>query len=290
MPATFCGSCGRRGKEERLPRGWKACDDIVLCVRCRRQRYRRFRSVRVAVEEPIGCTLPELRVAAAESGMHSITRNGSWDAQIAEGRPVLRVLVANRWCELHLKDAAWRAGQRTAFEKIASGEAAGELLFYGAPTDGARRNRPHGDPHPHAEYVCRIVAWLPREQAGDAGRPPALRDWPDRLDPSACRIEEMGIADLREAVRANRVSFPSQVPTFPKHDRPDLQPKLAHLYFVMGWNCKAIGGRYRLTPQRVRRILEIWKCRAAQTGYIQHIPPPAAFEAACGTAKPRTGH
>ena len=78
---------------------------------------------------------------------------------------------------------------------------------------------------------------------------------------------------LREAVRANHVSFPSPVPTFKRHDRPDLQWKLVQLYFVFGWSCESIARRYGLIHQRVRQILKIWKQRAVEMGYIQYIPP-----------------
>jgi hypothetical protein len=165
---------------------------------------------------------------------------------------------------LRLKTAAWGAAQRTAYEKIASGEAPGELLFYRKPT---------GDFNPQSGIMCRIVAWLPRDRMdGARGSPDALRDRPGQLDPGGCRIEEIPIADLREAIRANRVSFPSQVPTFPKHDRPDLQRQLAQLYFVLGWNCSAIGTRYGLAPARIRQILDRWRRRAVSAGYIQEIP------------------
>jgi|SRR5271170_2620232 len=91
--------------------------------------------------------------------------------------------------------------------------------------------------------------------------------------PISPRLDEMSLDDLRRAVRANRVSFPSQAPTFVKHDRPDLQWKFAQLYFVLGWNCRDIAGRYGLIRQRVQQVLNTWKQRAVETGYIQFIPP-----------------
>jgi hypothetical protein len=63
------------------------------------------------------------------------------------------------------------------------------------------------------------------------------------------------------------------VPTFEKHDRPDVQWKLVQLYFILGWNCDAIGARYGLIRQRVRQILTTWKRRAVEMGFIQYIPP-----------------
>jgi hypothetical protein len=91
-------------------------------------------------------------------------------------------------------------------------------------------------------------------------------------------VEEMSLDELRRAIRENRVSFPSQAPTFLKHDRPDLQWKFAQLYFVLGWNCPDIGERYGLIRQRVQQILNTWKHRAVKTGYIQFIPPAEALE------------
>lgn len=91
-------------------------------------------------------------------------------------------------------------------------------------------------------------------------------------------IEEMSLDDLRRALRANRVTFPSQAPTFLKHDRPDLQWKFAQFYFVLGWSCRAIADRHGLIRQRVQQILNTWKQRAVQTGYIQFIPPIEALD------------
>jgi hypothetical protein len=89
-------------------------------------------------------------------------------------------------------------------------------------------------------------------------------------------IEGLEINSLRKAIRANRVSFPSQVPVFPKHDRADLQRKMVQLYFLLGWSCNRIGARYNLCRQRVQQVLNAWKRRAVQMGYIQPIPPAHA--------------
>jgi hypothetical protein len=78
---------------------------------------------------------------------------------------------------------------------------------------------------------------------------------------------------LREAIRTNRVTFPSQVPTFSKYEPRDLEHKLAQLYFVMGWDCGSIGARFGLTAARARQILERWRRQALTMGYIQQIPP-----------------
>jgi hypothetical protein len=90
---------------------------------------------------------------------------------------------------------------------------------------------------------------------------------------NAEKIERLTLNELRRRVRQNRVSFPSQVPTFEKHDRPDVQRKAVQLYFLFGWSCSRIAQRLGLLRQRVQQILSTWKRRAIQMGYIQEIPP-----------------
>ena len=90
---------------------------------------------------------------------------------------------------------------------------------------------------------------------------------------SANKIEELSLSELRGKIRRNRISFPAQVPTFQKHDRPDLQRKTVQLYFLFGWSCSRIAERYGVLRQRVQQILSTWKRRAIQMGYIQEIPP-----------------
>jgi hypothetical protein len=87
------------------------------------------------------------------------------------------------------------------------------------------------------------------------------------------KIEDFTLSELRHKIRQNRVSFPSQVPVFEKHDRPDIQRKAVQLYFLFGWSCKRIAERHGLLRQRVQQILSTWKRRAIQMGYIQEIPP-----------------
>jgi hypothetical protein len=78
---------------------------------------------------------------------------------------------------------------------------------------------------------------------------------------------------LRQAVQENLVSFPSQVPVFEKQSRPDLQQKLALLYFVCGWTTDDIAKRYGLGPQRMWQILTAWRIHAVKEGYMQAIEP-----------------
>src|SRR5580704_4560840 len=96
-----------------------------------------------------------------------------------------------------------------------------------------------------------------------------IRPLPDNTE----KIEEFTLSQLRRKIRQNRVSFPAQVPTFPKHDRPDLQRKAVQLYFLFGWSCNRIALRLGILRQRVQQILSTWKRRAIQMGYIQDIPP-----------------
>ena len=86
-------------------------------------------------------------------------------------------------------------------------------------------------------------------------------------------LHEMRIGDLRHAVRKNQVSFPSQIPTFPKHDRPDLQRKLVQLYFFFGWSARRIALRYGLSRSRAQQILDCWRKRAVESGYVRSVTP-----------------
>jgi len=87
-------------------------------------------------------------------------------------------------------------------------------------------------------------------------------------------LNSLRLDQLRAAVRANLVTFPSPVPTFDRHDRPDLQWRIVQLYFVFGWAHETIAVRYGLAHQRVAQILKTWKLRAVETGYVQCIPLP----------------
>ena len=91
------------------------------------------------------------------------------------------------------------------------------------------------------------------------------------------RINEMSLSQLRSEIRCNRISFPAQVPTFFRHDRPDLQRTTVQLYFLMGWSCCRIAKRHGILRQRIQQILSTWKRRAIETGYIQEIPAQPAI-------------
>ena len=104
----------------------------------------------------------------------------------------------------------------------------------------------------HDRIVCKTVAWLPREQEVD-GSP--LWVAAKRLRPGirAQSIEQIPNPDLRRAIRANWVSFPSQVPTFPSCTGHEQQRKVAQLYFVLGWSVTSIAGRYAMSRRQSAR-------------------------------------
>lgn len=91
------------------------------------------------------------------------------------------------------------------------------------------------------------------------------------------KLYDMRVDKLRAAIRNNQVSFPSQIPIFPKHTRADLQRQLVQLYFVLGWSRPRIRARYGLGAQRFQQILGTWTKRAIELGYIQLIPPDQRF-------------
>jgi len=231
-----CRSCPRCGRGDRLPRGWKVCGDTIYCPQCRRRQFR-LRSITVTVAEPNGVAVQELRAALAERGEDAALGNRTWYAEIVEGQPVVRVLIRDRWWELRIKSALY-GGQRAAYEKIVYSEAAGELFFYCAQTGGAQlEDGIDGDTNAHPGIICRMVAWLPRGLARDTKWPQdALAARLNQLDPSVLELEQASIGILRKAIHANRASFPSQVPTFTRFDRPELERRIVQLYFVSGWN------------------------------------------------------
>jgi hypothetical protein len=120
------------------------------------------------------------------------------------------------------------------------------------------------------------------------GRRPHRRPQPALPPLDQNKLNSLRLDQLRVAVRANLVSFPSPVPTFERHDRPDLQWRIVQLYFVLGWGYETIALRYGLVHQRVSQILKTWTRRAIETGYVQYIPPfePLPRPAASATVHP----
>jgi len=274
-----CGLCGRLTRVDGIPLRWKACGPVIICQDCRRRRFR-LRFITMAVAEPIRAEWQEFRIALEELWTRATPcsfANEAWELTTVEGQHIVRVLIRDQWWALRLHDAKWSRARTDAFERIAAGEAAaGQFSLYPRPTyTGRIENRSSRSRRPY-EIACKTVAWLPREQAQDLIRPqPVLGGRADQPHPSLRHqnIEEIPISHLRRAIRANWISFPSQVPTFPNCGPPDLQQRIIQLYFLMGWSCAKIATRYGLAQDRVRSVLNAWRCRAANAGYLQHIPP-----------------
>jgi len=278
-----CSLCRRHRAAERLPRGWKARGPTVFCPDCRRRRFR-LRFVTMTVAEPVGTGWEEFQIVLEKVWRPALAldlTDGNWELTTFGGRRIVRVFIGDRWWDLRLFDTQWSRGRREAYEAIAGGQAgAGEFTLYRRPApEGLVRNDRTRDSRPY-EVECKTVAWIPRELAEDS----PSRALPATPDPKVRNqsVGEVNLARLRRAIRDNRISFPSQVPIFPGCGRPDLQHKLVQLYFVMGWSCASIAARYGLVRQQVRDVLSSWKQRAANTGYLQHIPS----EEVIGTSAP----
>ncbi len=288
MKCSFCGGL-EPGKQ--LPQGWKVSGPLIVCRECQLQRYR-ARTITMAVVEPLGAE-PQDFTAALEKAWNQTPplhiQNGAWQLVITAGRRLVRMSIGNRWWALPLRGPKWSRGRRITYESIASGKAVtGELLVYRRSTFGMRGENGRSTlKRPPPGIVCKTVAWLPREQQEATRHQSVLSPRNTQLDPGIRKqnIQEIEIGILREAIRANWVSFPSQVPVFPSCGQRDLQPKLVQLYFVLGWKCASIASRYRLPPTQVRQVLSAWRCRAASAGYIQHIPAafPAADSSCCSS-------
>jgi hypothetical protein len=89
-----------------------------------------------------------------------------------------------------------------------------------------------------------------------------------------------GSGILRRAIRGNIVSFPSQIPSFPKGSQAEMQWRMVILFFVRGWRVGKIGERFQVPSHRVWKLLNEWSLRALALGYVQVIDPEA-FAACC---------
>jgi len=89
-----------------------------------------------------------------------------------------------------------------------------------------------------------------------------------------------GFGILRRAIRANIVSFPSQIPSLPKGSQADMQWRMVLLFFVRGWSVVNIAERFHVPRHRVWTLLNGWSVRAMALGHVQVIDPEA-FEACC---------
>ena len=87
------------------------------------------------------------------------------------------------------------------------------------------------------------------------------------------------LARLRGAIRNREVSFPAQVPSFPRQHSVNIQWRVVTLYFVRGWTCEQLADRYGITPRRVRQLLRGWVEYATAHGYLQEIPAESLMAA-----------
>jgi len=229
-----CCLCGRTRAGGQLPRGWKLRGRLVFCRECRRWR-RRIRFVTMAVAEPVGAARKLFRAAINGQAPLLLVPDQAWDTLSGNGR----------------------GSTAKGFP--------GELPSRREPGEGAQTRDPAGDSQSGFEITFHIVHLL---REGLPHSPMQRRGSKEQGE----NVEEMSISDLRMAIRANAVSFPAQVPTFPACGLPDLQHKLVHLYFINGWNCVNIADRYGLPDEQVRRVLNDWKRGAASAGYLQRIP------------------
>ena len=85
---------------------------------------------------------------------------------------------------------------------------------------------------------------------------------------------------LRRAIRENIVSFPSQIPSFPKGSQADMQWRMVLLFFVRGWSVAKVAARFQVPNHRVWTLLNGWSVRAMAQGHVQVIDPEA-FAVCC---------
>lgn len=100
----------------------------------------------------------------------------------------------------------------------------------------------------------------------------AGRDW-------ANAIPHERLARLRQAIQNGEVSFPAQVPTFPRQYNGEIQWRVVTLYFVRGWTCERLADRYGVTCNRVRQLLRSWVECAKARRYLQEIPAESSIAA-----------
>jgi hypothetical protein len=90
--------------------------------------------------------------------------------------------------------------------------------------------------------------------------------------------DEIRLTQLRRLIRANRVSFPAQIPVFVRNAPADLQFRSVQLYFLNGWSCEKIAKRYGYSRFYIWQIVTEWRRHAVSLGYIQTIPPVRVLE------------
>ena len=284
-----CSFCKHPLPGRRFPQGWRTCGSFVACPPCRQKRFR-LRRITTRIQEPLGASWQELNDALDEA-LGEMTplliRDPAPELMFTEQEAWLRTSIGNRRWWLRLNTAHWSAGRRAACRKIVSGEGlVGEVLLYRENMGWGRRSKPFPSSQGSPGLLCRMVLWLRREHCEEVSdacsvmEKMRLRREHREEAGEDCSVTEkkdiewMDITDVRTEIRANRVTCPAQIPTFPGSYRPHVQCKVAQLYFLMGWSVAKIADRYRLARSQTRQILNEWKQRAARAGYVQHIPPP----------------
>src|ERR1035438_5204865 len=99
-----------------------------------------------------------------------------------------------------------------------------------------------------------------------------------------------GSGILRRAIRGNMVSFPSQIPSFPKGSQAEMQWRMVLLFFVRGWSVAKIAERFQVPKHRVWTLLNGWSVRAMAQGHIQVIDPQAFAVCCRAELEGGTGH
>ena len=154
------------------------------------------------VEDSVGAPWLQFGAALEEAWVQAtplLIAGREWRLTIAEGHPLVRVLIGDRRWLLLLHCDRWSRGRKIAAERIAGGEAvAKELRLYRRPELGRRQdNCPNSDQMLSYEIVCRMVAWLPRKSVADPARRRRVpRQRVAKADPRvrSQHIEEIAIA------------------------------------------------------------------------------------------------
>lgn len=262
MKCSFCGLAPVASP----PDDWRVYGEMVRCPECLIRHFRRKR-LTMTVTGLVGAEWPQFNTVLAEAlGQRSLLPipGGCCRFTIAEGQPLACVSIGHRWWTLRLRTAGWSRGRRAVYARMVSGEAVlgdSRLFLRTTPQECAGET---------CKILCKTTVWLPSdllETSLSITRAPSRRA-PPGLEQN---IEEVDLEGLRAALRENRISFPSQVPTFRACGHPELQSKLVQLFFVLGWSCAAIAERYGLSPQQVQLLLASWRLRAIRAGYLQRI-------------------
>ena len=266
-----CGFCRRHRIAQGPPGGWQTHGPLAVCPDCRRQRFR-LKHITLRLAEPV-CEEFRSTLENLWPGVGPLVLpDGAWQLTTIEGQRFIRVLTRDRWWIQRLHDTKWSRSRKDTFDKISIGEGrTGELRLYHEPVDECSNNR-WNVCRQLCAIECRTVAWLAREPPEQFRTSTAH---PARGDPvlPIQNIVGISIDRLRRAIWSNRISFPAQVPSFGNCGEPDLQRRVVQLYFLMGWGCSRIAARYQLSREQVRIVVNTWKQRAANSGYLQDIPP-----------------